>query len=87
MFSIGGASFGFIAIMLLLYYGVSLDFVYGGILDMSKVSGMEHLVLVGFILAFFGFGVKASIFPVFIPGCPVQALRPPRFRRCCMRWR
>lgn len=66
IYSITGASFGFIAIMLLMYFGVSLDFVYGGILtDLAKISGHEQLLLVGFICAFFGFGVKAAIFPFF----------------------
>ncbi len=81
IYSITGASFGFVAIMLLMNYGVSLDFVYGGILDMAKVSGMEHLMLVAFILAFFGFGVKAAIFPFYswlpsagVAPTPVSAL-------------
>ena len=66
IYSITGASFGFVAIMMLLRYGVSLDFVYGGILtDMTKLAGHEQLLLVGFICAFFGFGVKAGIFPFF----------------------
>lgn len=80
-YSISGASFGFIAIMLLMNYGTSLDFVFGGILDPALVSGMEHLLFVAFILAFFGFGVKAAIFPFFdwlpsagVAPTPVSAL-------------
>ena len=80
-YSISGASFGFIAIMLLMNYGTSLDFVFGGILDPTLVSGMENLLLVGFILAFFGFGIKAAIFPFFdwlpsagVAPTPVSAL-------------
>ncbi len=47
IYSITGASFVFIAIMLLMYFGVSLDFVYGGILtDLAKISGHEQLLLV-----------------------------------------
>ena len=33
--------------MLLMNYGTSLDFVFGGILDPTLVSGMENLLLVG----------------------------------------
>ena len=64
-YSISGASFGFIAIMMLNHYGKSLDFILGGVLDPQQIAGVEHLVLVGFLLAFFGFGIKAAIFPFF----------------------
>ncbi len=62
-YSIFGASLAFVGIMILMQYSSSLDFVYGGVLELTKVSGNELLVIVGYLLTFFGFGVKAAIFP------------------------
>ena len=62
-YSIFGASLAFVGIMILMQYSTSLDFVYGGILDLAKVSGNDVIVLIGYLLTFFGFGVKAAIFP------------------------
>ena len=45
-------------------YGTSLDFTFGGVLDMLEVGGHEQWLLVVFVLAFFGFGVKAAVFPL-----------------------
>ena len=45
-------------------YGTSLDFTFGGVLDMLQVAGHEQWLLVVFVLAFFGFGVKAAVFPL-----------------------
>ena len=63
MYSIFGASLAFVGIMILSQFSTSLDFVYGGVLDASKVNGHELLIQVGYLLTFFGFGVKAAIFP------------------------
>lgn len=81
-YSIGGASFGFISIMLLMNFGSSLDFVKGGVLmDSPFAMGHEHLLFAGYLLAFFGFGVKAAVFPFFrwlpsagVAPTPVSAL-------------
>ena len=62
-YSIFGASLAFVGIMILMQYSASLDFVYGGVLDLTKVSGNEVLVIAGYLLTFFGFGVKAAVFP------------------------
>ena len=65
-FSITGASFGFISIMLLMNFGVTLDFTYGGVLtDAARIAGHEPLLQIGYICAFFGFGVKAAVFPFY----------------------
>lgn len=64
VFSLGGAAFAFIAVIFLIAYGDSIDFVLGGVLNMGKVSGRENILRLIYVFAFFGFGVKAAIFPV-----------------------
>ena len=63
MYSIFGAAVAFVGMMFLVEYGVSLDFVYGGTLDLAKIADKKDLILVGYLLTFFGFGVKAAVFP------------------------
>lgn len=45
-------------------YAVSLDFIPGGNLDMTIVSGNETLLLICAFLMILGFGVKAGMFPL-----------------------
>lgn len=63
IYSLSGAAFAFIGMVFLMSFGTTLDFTYGGVLDMTKVVGSEKTLRVAFIGAFFGFGVKAAIFP------------------------
>lgn len=64
VYSLSGAAFAFIGLVFLLNYGVGhLNFVYGGVLDPARVAGNEQTLLIVFVAAFFGFGVKAAIFP------------------------
>lgn len=59
-YSIGSAAFAFTAMIVLSMYG-SGDFAPGGI----ALGGMPELVRnVAFLAAFFGFGVKAAVFPL-----------------------
>ncbi len=61
-FSIGGAACAFLGIMVLYAYGdPSLTFAYGGF--MSAEPPRQTLVLTAYLLCFFGFGVKAAVFP------------------------
>lgn len=80
-FSIAGASFGFIAMMVLLYIGVPFSFVFGGSVQHIVEPSHITLVRIAYILAFFGFGVKGGIFPfhIWLPSAgvaptPVTAL-------------
>lgn len=64
IYSLSGAAFAFIGIVFLLNYGDSLNFVYGGILDPAVLGESTRQTLRWvFVAAFFGFGVKAAIFP------------------------
>lgn len=64
VYSLSGASFAFIGIVFLVNYGIGhLNFTYGGLLDPTRTAGQEHTLLLVFVAAFFGFGVKAAIFP------------------------
>ena len=63
IYSFSGAAVVFILLVFLMQYGVSLNFTPGGVLDMAKVAGNETVLRSIFVAAFFGFGVKAAVFP------------------------
>lgn len=62
-YSLGGAAFAFIGLIFIILYGSSMDFVLGGILDMSKIGNNRDTLLLVYVLSFMGFGVKAAISP------------------------
>ncbi len=62
-YSIGGAAFAFIGFIFILKYGNGMAFEYGGVLDLAKIGDRTNLLLLVYVLAVLGFGVKAAIFP------------------------
>lgn len=63
-YSIGGAAFALIGLIFLTVYGTTCEFELGGVLDLKLVAGKENILLLIYLLAFFGFGVKAAIWPL-----------------------
>lgn len=63
-YSIGGAAFAFIGFIFILNYGNSMNFTFGGVLDMTKVGANPNVLLAVFVFMVLGFGVKAAIFPL-----------------------
>lgn len=59
-----GASLLLAGIIFFYHYSETMDFVYGGVLDMEQLAGMEALVPGVFLLTFLGFAVKAALFPL-----------------------
>ncbi len=64
-YSIGGAAFAFIGLIFVLKYSATgtTEFVPGGVLSLTAAEGDRGTLLFVYILAFFGFGVKAAVFP------------------------
>lgn len=62
-YSIGGAAFAFISLIFVIVFGNTTDFIPGGVLDPAKIGGNTQTILVVYLLAFWGFGVKAAVFP------------------------
>ena len=62
LYSMTGAGLGFVSMIFLLYYGGG-DFIYGGSISSVAFFQNENIALLAFALGFFGFGVKAAIFP------------------------
>lgn len=62
-YSLGGAAFGFVTLVFLANYGETLMFTLGGVLG-EGAAGHENLLRLIYIFGFFGFGVKAAIFPL-----------------------
>lgn len=68
-YSLGGAAFAFIGLVFLIVYGESLSFVFGGVLSFDVVREKKDILLLIYVLAFMGFGVKAAV-------CPFNAWLP-----------
>ncbi len=62
-YSLFGAAMAFAGIMLVLFYGSSAAFTPGGVLG-GLARGDVPLLRFGYILVFFGLGVKAAVFPL-----------------------
>lgn len=62
-YSIGGAAFAFIGMIFILTYGETSEFILGGVLDIGKIGAKSNIFLLVYVLAFFGFGVKAAVCP------------------------
>ncbi len=63
-YSIGGAAFAFIGMIFILIYGTGSEFVFGGVLDPTKIVIGKNIFLLVYVVSFFGFGVKAAICPL-----------------------
>lgn len=62
-YSLGGAAFGFVGLIFIIAYSMSPDFVMGGALDPARIGDRTNILLLVYVLAFFGFGVKAALCP------------------------
>ena len=62
-YSLGGAAFAFFSLVFIMTYGGSTEFILGGVLNPDAVAGHANVLLLMYVFAFFGFGVKAAIFP------------------------
>ncbi|MBQ9979816.1 MAG: proton-conducting membrane transporter [Oscillospiraceae bacterium] len=60
---VGGAAFGFAAMVFFQTTGCSLEFILGG--NLSEFTAGKHVTVFMFILGFFGFGVKTAVFPLY----------------------
>lgn len=64
VYSLGGAAFAFVGLIFLVSYSDALTFTLGGVINPAKYAGRENLLRLIYIFAFFGFGVKAAVFPL-----------------------
>lgn len=62
IYSLGGAAFAFAAMLFLISNGANEDFVLGGLLRTYPYA-RPNFTLIFYTLGFFGFGVKAAVFP------------------------
>lgn len=62
-YSLGGAAFAFISLIFLTIYGTTTDFILGGVLDLNKIGDRTNTLLLIYVMAFMGFGVKAAVCP------------------------
>lgn len=63
VFSLGGAAFAFASMTFLLANGMTGDFTFGGLMEAFPYD-KPYITYIFYILGFFGFGVKAAMFPL-----------------------
>lgn len=63
LYSLGGAAFGFIGMLFIIRYGIADAFLPGGVILSPAIAGKEQVLLLVYVLTFFGFSVKAAMFP------------------------
>lgn len=73
--SMAGAAMVFVSIISLHEYGTTLDFTWGGVVMPGLSHGESRHLYGAFILAFFGFGVKAAVIP-FHSWLPAASVAP-----------
>lgn len=64
VYSITGAAFAFIGFIFIFTFADTNDFILGGVLDSVTMSNNRPLLLLGYVMTFMGFGVKAAVFPL-----------------------
>ncbi|MFI3213459.1 MAG: proton-conducting transporter membrane subunit [Eubacteriales bacterium] len=62
-YSLGGAAFAFIGLIFIIAYGDTTEFIMGGVILEELVASKTDILLLIYVMAFFGFGVKAAICP------------------------
>lgn len=62
-YMIGGTAFAFIAMVFYVLYAGDMEFTYGGTLDLDRIAHHDNVVYLIYLMGFFGFGVKAAVFP------------------------
>lgn len=62
-YSLGGAAFAFLSVIFMIVYSTGEGFTLGGTLSPSKVGDQGNILLLIYVFAFFGFGVKAALCP------------------------
>ncbi len=62
-YSLGGAAFAFIGMIFVIIYGNTTEFVLGGVLDVGRIGDRTNVLLLIYVIAFMGFGVKAAVCP------------------------
>ena len=98
-YSLGGAAFAFASMIFLISNGLGDDFAFGGLLSTYPYA-RPLFTLIFYTLGFFGFGVKAALFPRWRwsnPACSPSSVSPgtptapscwpapgPRQRRWCL---
>lgn len=62
-YSLGGAAFAFLGMIFIISFGTTIDFKLGGVLDMARAGARTNALLLIYVFAFMGFGVKAAVCP------------------------